>query len=66
MGVRDVLQGVCADGNSFHIIDVGDEPPHVPGPGGGVKHRLDRWITGSQSQRLMDGIWEYPPVEAVM
>ena len=34
-GVGDVFQGGCAGGTYFRVGDVGDDPPHGPGPGGG-------------------------------
>ena len=34
-GVRDVIQGRCAGGTNFRVIDVGDDLPYGPGPGRG-------------------------------
>ena len=34
MDVGDVIQGGGAGGNYFRIGDVGDDPPHIQGPGG--------------------------------
>ena len=34
-GVGDVFQGGVEGGTDFWGGDVGDEPPHGPGPGGG-------------------------------
>ena len=34
-GFWGVFKGSCAGGTFFGVIDVGDDPPHGPGPGGG-------------------------------
>ena len=65
-GVGGVIQGGGSYGTSSQVIDVVDEPPHGPGPGEGVQHRVARWIDGKHSQRIMDGIWEYPTLETAM
>ena len=44
-GIRYVFEGGDAGGTYFRFGDVGDDPPHGPGPGG-FQPRLARRITG--------------------
>ena len=32
----------------------------------GLKHRVSRWITGMQSNKQVDGSWDYLPLETTM
>ena len=40
--------------------------PHMGRALVGIQHRLARWITGRHPQRVLDGSWEYPPLDAGM
>ena len=64
-GARDLFQDIDSGGTYLWGIDVGDDPLRGPGLGG-FQHRVAQWITGRQPWRLLDGVWEYPPLDTAI
>ena len=44
---------------------MGDDPPHVSGPGR-LHHRVEQRITERHPRRILDEGWYYPPLEMLM